>query len=80
MMLLSRFSMNSAVAMRAAIRMARRCRSGSLSLRTLRHGSARLPADVSPRSLSYGCSSISRNGNKSVTPHCLNPDPATTTA
>jgi hypothetical protein len=111
MMVLSRFSMNSAAATGAVICMARRCRSGSSSLRTreikacrallfdrsiispaiclwesatqriaLQHGPARLPADVSSWSLSYGCNPISQHGNRPVMPRCFNPEAATTTA
>jgi hypothetical protein len=39
-----------------------------------------VPADIISRSLSYGCSPISRNGNKSVAPGCFNPWAATTAA
>ena len=38
------------------------------------------PSVGAPRSLSYACSPISRNGNKSVAPGCFNPEAATTTA
>ena len=82
MTVLSRFSMNSAAATRA-VTCGRRCgiclwESAARRI-ALQHGPARLLSDVSC-GYCYGCSPISRNGNKSVAPGRFNPGAATTAA